>query len=281
MEAIANLNGTLMPVSECKVSVLDRGFLFGDGIYEVLHVVDGQARFLDRHLARLERSLSSIHISGIDLVELRNRIVFTITASEFDEALVYVQITRGAAKARAHAFPPAGTPPTILITLDVFHDPYGALREKGVKVSLQKDVRWHRCDVKSVNLLGNVLAYQAAKDIGAYEAILVRPDGTITEGARTSLFGVVNGTIRTGPLSGEILPGVTRSVVLEIIEKLKLPLEERHLHESELRKCSELFLTGTTAEVLPIIAVDELSIGEGKPGPIAKQLWEELKRFPK
>lgn len=279
MPALANLNGKIQPLSEVMIPALDRGFLFGDAIYEVMHVVDGKPRFLKDHMARLARSLAEVRIGPLDLARLQARILETVATGNFSEALVYIQITRGAATSRSHAFPPANTPPTEFCFVEEFKDPYGTLRETGVAVVTQPDIRWHRCDIKSVNLLGNILAYQAAKEAGGYEAILVRPDGTITEGARTSLFAVVRGKIRTGPLSPEILPGVTRGIVLKLIKQLELPYEEKHLHRDELPQLEELFLTGTTAEVLPVISVDGQRVGSGKAGLVTKQLQDAFADF--
>lgn len=279
--ALANLNGVIQPLAEAKVSVLDRGFLFGDAVYEGLHVVDGKPRFLDLHMARLERSLSELRIGPIDISRLRQRIAATIAAGPFEEAFLYIQITRGAGPTRSHAFPPPGTLPTEFLFVESFQDPYRELRFQGIAVVTQPDLRWHRCDVKSTNLLGNVLAFQAGKEQGAMEAILVRPDGTMTEGTRSSLFGVVNGVIRTGPLSPDILPGVTRLVTVQLIQQLKLPAEEKHLHMSELDQIQELFLTGTTAEILPVSSINGKSVGNGKPGPVTQILQKAFSEYVK
>lgn len=269
---LANLNGVIQPLATTMVSALDRGFLFGDAVYEAMHIVGGKPRFIDLHFKRLERSLRELRIGPIDLQRLRQRISETIAAGAFEEAFVYIQITRGAGPTRAHAFPPAETVPTEFLYVEAFQDPYVKLRETGISVITQDDLRWHRCDVKSTNLLGNVLAFQACKEQGAYEALLVRPDGTVTEGTRTSLFGVINGVLRTGPLSPEILPGITRHVVMGLISELKLPVNETHLHRDELPRLQELFLTGTTSEVLPITTLNGKPVADGKPGPMTKQL---------
>jgi D-alanine transaminase len=272
MPALANLNGHIQPLESARVPVLDRGCLFGDAVYEVMHIVGGKPRFFQAHLARLQRSLNELRIGPVDLGRLSERIGQTIEAAGFKEALLYIQISRGVGATRSHAFPPPGTPPTEFFFIEEFHDSYGPLRQTGVAVITQTDIRWHRCDIKSVNLLGNILAYQAAKEAGAYEAILVRPDGTITEGARTSLFAIVAGKIRTGPLTPEILPGVTRGEVLKLIAGLQLPCEQRYLRREELEQVEEMFLTGTTAEVLPVVSVDGRPVGSGKPGPITLQI---------
>jgi len=277
-KALGNLNGRIQPLAEVMVPALDRGFLFGDAVYEGMHATGGKVRFFDRHLARLERSLHELRIGPIDLARLKDRMEDTMRQGEFVEAFIYVQVTRGTGATRTHYFPP-GAVPTEFFFIEEFNDPYGPLRETGVAVITQPDVRWHRCDVKTTNLLGNVLAFQAAREQGGYEALLIRPDGTITEGARTSFFAIVDGRIRTGPLTPEILPGVTRGVVLELIRKLDLPVEERHLQREELPRVQELFLTGTTAEVLPITSVNSKPVADGKPGPLTRRLQAAFREF--
>lgn len=276
MEILANLNGQIMPLHQAQVPVLDRGFLFGDAVYEGLHLVNGRVRFLDAHLARLRRSLSELRMSGVDLDRLRQRLQDTIAASGCREGFIYIQISRGAGPRRTHAFPESCTP-TELIFIDPTPDPYAELRERGVRAITFPDLRWKRCDIKTVNLLGNVLAAQAAKQANAVEAILVRDDDTLSEGSRTSVFGVVDGTLRTAPLSPNILPGVTRQFVTRIIRDLGLPLKEHPLHRSELPKLQELFLTGTSAEILAVVELDNTTIGTGVPGPITRKLQAEFR----
>lgn len=269
---LANLNGKIQPLAETMVPVLDRGFLFGDAVYEGMHAVAGRIRFIDMHFQRLERSLKELRIGPIDLNRLRTRLQETIAAGPFQDAFIYVQITRGAGPTRSHAFPPEETNPNEFLFVETFIDPYAKLRDTGIAAITQPDLRWHRCDIKSTNLLGNVLAFQAAKEKNANEAILIRPDGTVTEGTRTSLFGVVDGKICTGQLSSEILPGVTRSVVIDLIKQLWLPFKEKYLQRMDLPRVTELFLTGTTSEVLPITTLDGKRIADGKPGPMTRKL---------
>jgi D-alanine transaminase len=271
-EPLANVNGTLQPLDQVRISPLDRGFLFGDAVYEVLRIYRGKPFLLDEHLARLERSLRAIRIGGVDVQMLRGRLLETIAAGPFGEAICYIQITRGAAP-RSHPFPAAVKPLEFLYVAE-FEDSYSQLRETGGRVVTQPDVRWDRCDIKSTNLLPNVLAAQAAKEAGAVEAVFVLPDGTLTEGARTSLFGVREGTLLTAPATNAILPGITRGLVLRIAAERKIPVAERVLKLEEAPQLTELFLTGTTSEVLPIIHLDERSIGKGQPGPITRQMQE-------
>jgi D-alanine transaminase len=270
MEALANLHGEILPLAEARVPALDRGFLFGDAVYEVLRVYRGKPWLEAEHFARLAHSLEAIRIAGVDLDRLRRRMCDTIAAGPFGEATVYIQITRGAAP-RRHVFP-AGVPPFELVFVQEFVDPYVAARETGAAVITQPDIRWDRCDIKSTNLLANVLAMQAAREADCAEALFVLPDGTLTEGTHTSFFGVMNGVILTSPASPAILPGITRRLILSLAERAKLSVREQSLKQADLSKVTELFLTGTTSEVVPIVKVDDHKIGAGVPGPVTRRL---------
>jgi D-alanine transaminase len=272
MNALAHIHGDIMPLAEAKISALDRGFLFGDAVYEVLRVYEGKPWLQAEHFARLQRSLQAIRITGIDLERLQGNTHATIKAGPFREAIVYIQITRGAAP-RKHPFP-TGVKPLEFLYVQEFHDPYVQARETGAAVITQPDVRWDRCDIKSTNLLANVLAMQAATDAGCIEALLCLPDGTITEGTHTSFFGVMDGTVLTAPKGPAILPGITRSLVLRLAERAKLPVREHVLMRADLPRVSELFLTGTTSEVLPIVHVDGRSVADAKPGPVTRKLQQ-------
>jgi D-alanine transaminase len=272
MEPLANLNGRRLPLHEAQIPALDRGFLFGDAVYEVLRIYQGKPWLLEEHFRRLERSLEAIRIHGIDLGRLRQRLKETIAAGPFWEATAYLQITRGAA-ARAHPFP-AGATPLEFLYVQEFHDPYREARQTGAGVLTQPDVRWGRCDIKSTNLLGNVLAMQAAKEAGCLEALLYLPDGTLTEGTHTSFFGVLQGAVLTAPNSNAILPGITRGLVLRLCAEADVSVREQVLKRSDLGQVSELFLTGTTSEVLPVVRVDGQAIGDGRPGLVTRRLQE-------
>lgn len=272
MQPLANINGVAMPLSEAKVSALDRGFLFGDAVYEVLRVYAGKPWLEEDHFRRLEQSLASIRISGVDIARLRQRMHETIKAGPFGESLVYIQITRGAAP-RAHPFPVGATPLEFFYVAE-FKDPYEVQRRDGASVITQPDVRWDRCDIKSTNLLGNVLAMQKAKEAGCLEALLTLSDGTLTEGTHTSFFGVLHGTLLTAPNSNAILPGITRSLVLRLAARAGVPVKEQVLRRENLAEVTELFLTGTTSEVMPIVRVDGQAIGDGRPGPVTRRLQD-------
>jgi D-alanine transaminase len=273
--ALANVNGEVMLLSEVRIAAMDRGFLFGDAVYEVLRVYGGKPWLLDEHQRRLAGSLAAIRIGGVDLDRLRRRMLETIAVGLFREALVYVQITRGAASTRSHAFPQDAQPLELLF-VEEFEDHYPEQREKGATAITCPDPRWSRCDIKSTNLLGNVLTAQAAKEAGAAEALLYQPDGRILEGSRTSLFGVLDGRLRTAPLDPHILPGITRELLLGLARDLSLAVREEAIHRDDLPRVSELFVTGTTSEVLPIVKVDRQVIGTGKPGP---KTWSLLAAY--
>jgi D-alanine transaminase len=196
----------------------------------------------------------------------------TIAAGGFREATVYIQVTRGAAP-RAHPFP-AGVAPLEFLYVAEFGDPYAAARQRGACVITQPDIRWDRCDIKSTNLLANVLAMQAAREADCQEAILYLPDGTLAEGTHTSFFGVLHGAVLTRPNSNAILPGITRGLVLRLAARAGVPLREHVLKRDDLAEVSELFLTGTTSEVLPVVTVDGRPVGDGQPGPITRRLQE-------
>jgi D-alanine transaminase len=272
MEPIANLNGEMMPLAEAKVSALDRGFLFGDAVYEVLRIYRGRPWLEKEHFSRLERSLKAVRISGVDLDRLRRRMREAIAAGPFQDATVYIQVTRGTAP-RSHAFPAHALPLEFLYVRE-FRDIYQEARRLGASVITQPDIRWGRCDIKSTNLLANVLAMQAASEAGALEALFVLPDGTLTEGTHTSCFGVLDGAVLTAPNSNAILPGITRGLLLELAAQAGIAVREQVLKRSDLARLSELFLTGTTSEVLPVVRVDGQPVGDGGPGPVTRRLQE-------
>jgi D-alanine transaminase len=270
MEPIANLNGETMPLAQAKVPALDRGFLLGDAVYEVLRIYAGRPWMVREHFGRLEQSLRSVRIAGVDLARLERRMLETIAAGPFREAIAYIQITRGVAP-RTHAFP-ASTVPLEFLYVQEFTDPYAEARRNGAPVITHPDLRWGRCDIKSTNLLANVLAMQIAKEAGAMEVLLYLPDDTITEGTHTSAFGELDGALLTPPNSPDILPGITRGLILRLAEKVKVPLREHVLTRASLPRVSELFMTGTTSEVMPIVSVDGNPVGDGRPGPVTRRL---------
>ena len=271
-QPLAHHNGHILPLHDVMLPALDRGFLFGDGIYEVLRVYAGRPWLEAEHWFRLEQSLASLRIVGVDLNDLRRRMHATIAAGPFREAIVYVQVTRGAAPRRRHAFPTA-TSPGELLWVEEFDDaPTAANRKAGVGVITQPDLRWQRCDIKSVNLLANVLALQAAVERGESEALLYLADGTLTEATHSSFFWVRAGALYSTPRVDNILPGITRTTLTRLTEREGIPFHEEHLRGPDLFGVDELLLTGTTSEVMPVVRVDGRAIGDGNPGPIARRL---------
>jgi D-alanine transaminase len=227
---------------------------------------------MDDHMRRLAHSLEAVRIHGVDLDRLGRRVRETIAAGPFRDATVYIQVTRGIAP-RGHPFPAAVTPLEFLYVAE-FADPYAQARQGGASVITQPDLRWGRCDIKSTNLLANILAAQAAKEAGCLEALLYLPDGTLTEGTHTSFFGVLEDTVLTAPNSPDILPGITRSLILRLTARAGIRVREEVLKRDHLGRVSELFLTGTTTEVMPVVQVDGRPIAGGRPGPVTRRLQE-------
>lgn len=271
------LNGEFIPHERAAVSVDDRGFIFGDGIYEGLRSVDGRIFEWQAHAERMVDGLTGIRIefSGERVAALHGVCDHLLRDNDLmtGDAFLYLQVTRGVAP-RAHGFPPAGTPPTVFASATRLQRRRDQQRD-GVKAVTHEDLRWARCDWKVINLLGSVLARQAALDAGAFEAVLIR-DGVVTEGASSTIFAVVDGVLRTHPLGPRILPSVTRKVVMGLIDQLRLPVREEAVTVAELRHASELFLCGTANNVTPLIALDGAPVGNGVPGPLTVELREAL-----
>ena len=272
MQVLACLNGEIMPVEEAKVSVWDRGFVFGDSVYEVFRMYQGRCWLEVEHLARLKRSLGELDFAPHDLSRMMERAHETIRASGIKEGTLYVQITRGVAP-RSHPFPHPPVPPTEVIIVRPYDDgPTARLRESGVPMISHADLRWKRCDIKSTNLLANVLAIETARRAGAYEAVLIDAQGFVTEATHTSLLWVREGRLEGTPEGHEILPGMTRQLVLRLIGSLDISFKGAHVNLNELKAADELILVATTTEVVPVIELDGAPIGTGSPGPIALRL---------
>ena len=276
MSSIVYLNGQFLPRSEAKLSVDERAFFFGDGIYEVTRAIGGRLFEWPRHLRRLERGLREMRlapsITGEDLESISLRLLRDNELLD-SEAAVYLEITRGAAP-RTHHFPPAGTPCTIFLSASRFTPPHDARAKGGTAVTFP-DFRWARGDIKSLNLIPSVLAKQHAVDNSATEAIFVR-DGAMTEGSHTNVFGVLDGELRTYPESNYILSGITREVTLELAAELGIPVRLMPIFTHEFGRLEELFITGTTSDVMPIVALNGLPVGDGQPGRITMSLYEAL-----
>ncbi len=278
MPDIAVLNGRLMPLSKARVHVEDRGYTFGDGVYEVVRVYDGRPFMFLEHLRRFERSAEAIQLplgSPVRWERLSRR---AIEASRYSEAKLYLQLTRGVAP-REHPFP-AHVRPTMLMTVRQVTPVDEKLRRRGVRVVTMPDLRWGRCDIKSLNLLPNVLAKQSAKQRGAYEAILIRPGLGVTEGASSNLFVVTRqGAVITPPAGPAILSGITRDAVMIVAREEGLAVAEAAVSPEQLIDAAELFLSGTLTEVLPVTRCDDRIVGTGRPGPVTMQLAGALRRW--
>lgn len=266
MPDIGFLNGRFMPLDQAMVSVEDRGFQFGDGVYEVIRTYRGVPFRLEAHLGRLERSAKAIALAlPYQSRDWQDFVLEGVRRGGYAESKVYIQLTRGAAP-REHLFPVAARPTTVM-TVREMRPLDAALRAAGVGVITVEDLRWGRCDVKSVNLLPNVMARQRAKEAGAFEAIFVRR-GEVTEGTASNVMLVRAGVLVTAPEGERILSGVTRALVLVLARNEGIPVEERTVSVDELRRADEVFLTGTTVEILPVVRVDGALVGTGKPGAL-------------
>ncbi len=287
MKNVASLNGKIQPLDECRVSPMDRGYLFGDGVYEVIHLYNGRPYLLHRHMARLSRSLDELRIGPCDLQALEGRIGALVEASTVRDGLIYLQITRGVYPVRSHAYDPSPEErigaPTEFLFVSAAKDLPGEAYAQGCKAVTFDDLRWQRCDIKSLNLLGNVMAAQYAKERGATEAILIGRDGKVMEGSHTSVFWIREGVLQTNPLTDNVLPSITRSEVISLAAKIGVPFEESYLTRPELYLCDEVFITGTMTQVMGVSEIDGKKIGSGAQGPLTEKLHEafdqELEAF--
>ena len=268
------LNGDYVDHTAARVSVDDRGFLFADGVYEVARVYDGRTFQMGPHMERMRHGLSELRISAPQIEEIPAIAERLLDENQLrsGDATIYIQVTRGAAP-RAHAFPPPETTPTIYVIAKPFKQHPATYFEDGVATVTVPDTRWSRCDIKSIALLPNVLANQQAKEQGAFEALFVR-DGVVIEGSHSNLFGVIGGKLITYQLGGYILGGITRQLVMERAPGLGLEVSEGPIYLRDLSDVEELFLSGTTTEIMPIAKVDNHLIGSGKPGPVTRKLQD-------
>jgi len=266
------LNGQYLPLEEARVPVEDRGFLFADGLYEVIRVYNGRIFALEPHLRRLADGLRALRIgfTGLDELGPIAERLLDENGLRSGDATIYIQVTRGAAP-RAHAFPSPDVPPTVYVAARPFTPYPAAYYENGVKAITVPDTRWTRCDIKTVALIANVLANQQAKEAGAFEALFVR-DGVVIEGSHSNLFAVFGDTLVTYPASNYILAGITRSIVLDIAAELGIPVRQGPILADQLFAAGELFLSGTTTEVMPVVQVDGRPIADGRPGPVTQRI---------
>ncbi|MCL2297409.1 MAG: D-amino acid aminotransferase [Proteobacteria bacterium] len=270
-DSIVYLNGVFQPLSEAKISVLDRGFIFGDGVYEVVPVYQRRPFRMAQHLKRLENSLAAIRLPNPkSAAEWEALFLEMIQKAPHEQQAVYLQITRGVAP-RDHGFP-KGVTPTVFMMSVPLKTPTPEHIERGVACVSAEDFRWHRCDIKSISLLGNVLSRQMSVDAGAMETILFR-DGFLTEASASNVLVVKNGVILAPPQDHLILPGVSLNAVLEFAPMIGIPVEIRPISRAEVLDADELWLTSSGKEVLAVTTLDGKPVGNGKPGSVFKKMW--------
>lgn len=268
------INGRYMPVQLAQVSVLDRGFIFGDGVYEVIPVYDRSPFRLTEHLHRLQHSLDGIKLPNPHSESEWTQIVaHIIEHNEGEDQYLYLHITRGVAE-RDHAFPNPPVTPTVFVLSKVLKTPPPELLHSGVSCISATDIRWLRCDIKAISLLPNVLLRQMAVEAGCAETILFRDDAFLTEGAASNIFVVKDGTLLAPPKDHLMLPGITYDVVLEIAAANRIPCEVRRISKAEVFGADELLLTSSTKEVLAITHLDGEKIGSGTPGAMYQRLFD-------
>ena len=273
------LNGTFGPLEEARVSVMDRGFLFGDGIYEVVPAYGRRLFRLEEHLSRLDRSLAQVRIANPHTsAEWQALIEKVVAAAGFEDQSVLLQVTRGVSPVRNHAFPNPVPAPSVFIMAEPLNPPDAALKAEGVTAVSAADNRWLRCDIKAISLLANCLLRQKAIDEGCAETVIFR-DGILTEGAASNIFVVKNGTLLAPQKNHLMLTGITYDVVLEVAAQLGLPVTVRDISDSEVRSADELWLSSSTKEVLPIVQLDGRPIGNGCPGPIYERMDKGYQQF--
>jgi len=268
---IVYLNGEFLPIEEAQVPVLDRGFIFGDGVYEVIPVYSRHPFRLQEHLRRLQQSLDGIRIANPYPLDTWARLVIDLIARNAPEdQSVYLHVTRGVAP-RDHAFPKQATPTVFMMSNPLLTPPREQI-EQGIALVSAKDNRWDRCDIKAIALLPNVLLRQQAVDAGAIESVLFR-DGILTEGAASNIFAVAQGVILAPPKDHHMLPGITYDLILELAAADGIPVETGKFAEARIRAADELWMTSSTKEVLAIVSLDGQPVGDGRPGPLFHRMY--------
>lgn len=264
------LNGRYLPLNEARVSVLDRGFLFGDGVYEVIPSYSGHLFYFDKHMERLDHSLSGIRLGNPFPYAQWLEILTPLLDPALDQ-YVYLQVTRGSSEKRDHAFPKQIRPTVFAMSSAIVPLPG---QNSGIRAMTMPDGRWQLCHIKAITLLANILYRQEAVEKDCTEAILVRGDH-VTEGAASNVFAVVDGVVVTPPKSHELLPGITRDVLLEIAERNHISYREDSISLKMLKNADEIWLTSSTREIMPVVELDSAPIGDGKPGPV----WTTMNRL--
>lgn len=277
MSETAYLNGEFLPLDQARVSVLDRGFIFGDGVYEVIPVYSRRPFRLPEHLQRLQRSLDAVRLGNPMTDAEWTRLIHDLVARHAGEdQSVYLQVTRGVAK-RDHAFPKEGKP-TVFMMSSPLVTPAKECVDTGVSCITATDFRWLKCDVKSVSLLANCLLRQSAADAGTAEVVLFR-DGCLTEASASNIFVVRKGKLLAPPKNHLILPGITYDVVLELAAASGIAVELRAIPEHEVRSADELWVTSSSKEVLAVTLLDGKPVGNGKPGPVFRTVYQAFQEF--
>lgn len=279
-EAIVYLNGEFLPLSEAKVPVLDRGFIFGDGVYEVIPAYSRQLFRLEEHLQRLQNSLTAVRIANpYNELEWEQILYKLLEKNPAEDSSIYLQVTRGIAK-RDHAFP-VNVKPTVFAMANPLVTTDEQSFNQGVAAITLDDIRWQYCNIKAITLLANILLRQTAIDEGAAEAILVR-DGEVSEGAASNVFIVIDGVIKTPPKGARLLPGITRDLIVELARVQQLPIEEVNFSKTELMAASEVWVSSSTKEIMPVVKLNDKLIGNGQPGPVTRKvfgIFQEYKRM--
>lgn len=271
------LNGEYLPAEQAQVSVLDRGFLLGDGVYEVIPVYNGLPFRLKEHLQRLQRSLNGIRMANPFDESGWGEIISQLVKLNGDgNQAVYLQVTRGVAP-RDHVFP-EGVEPTAFVMTNPIKPLPEWYKQDGIKAITVNDIRWAQCDIKAITLLPNSLLRQQAQDAGAQEALLIR-DGYMTEGSASNSYAVIDGVIFTAPKDEKVLPGITRDLVLELADAAGFPYREEAVTAEQLKSAEEIWISSSTRELLPVTTLDGQAVGSGKPGPVWRQLDTLYQRY--
>lgn len=275
-DAVVYLNGEFLPLGEARVSVLDRGFLFGDGVYEVIPVYAGRLFRLEQHLRRLAQSLAAIRLANpLPPAQWHAMLGELVQRNGGGDQSLYLQVTRGAAR-RDLAFPPETTPTLFAMSTPVALETGEA--EAGIAALVVADIRWQLCNIKAITLLPSVLLRQQAIEQGAQEAIMLR-DGRLTEGAASNVFIVRHDTVITPPHSAHLLPGITRDLVVELCRAHAIPCVEREVSETELRGAQEVWITSSPKGVIPVVRLDHAVVGDGQPGPLWRRVSQLYRRY--
>lgn len=274
MPELAYLNGEIMPIEKAFVPIEDRGYQFGDAVYEYIASHDGKMFFVDDHLLRLERSLQELSFPEVSLKTVKSAVEKLFNESQIKRAGIYIQISR-AVNERNHAFSNK-KPVQIVMTVRTLPERHIHAKDGAAAITME-DYRWDRCDIKTVQLLPNILSKQKAVDQGAYDTIFISKEKIVREATSSNVFIIKNGSVVTHPLTNNILPGITRKVILEICQDKHIPFEECFFSLTDLYDADEVFLSGTTTEVLPIVSIDNKAIADGKPGKLTKFFYNELR----